>query len=118
MPLRSKAQSIAKKMRSSDGLAAPSTAPNMAINVSGWLQELGLERYEEAFRDNDVDGDVLPDLTAEDPIGHRPKLLAAIAAIGPDVSAVAVAMTPAPTLTSAPAAEPASSRAAPLSPWQ
>jgi SAM (Sterile alpha motif) domain-containing protein len=97
----------------------------MAINVSGWLQELGLERYEEAFRDNDVDGDVLPDRTAEDligigvtSIGHRTKLLAAIAAIGPDVSAVAVATTPAPTLTSAPAAEPASSRAAPLSPWQ
>jgi hypothetical protein len=117
-PPWSKAQSIANATRSSDGLAAPSTAPNMAINVSGWLQELGLERYEEAFRDNDVDGDVLPDLTAEDPIGHRPKLLAAIAAIGPDVSAVAVATTPAPTLTSAPAAEPASSRAAPLSPWQ
>jgi hypothetical protein len=96
MPLRSKAQSIAKKMRSSDGLAAPSTAPNMAINVSSWLQELGLERYEEAFLDNDVDGDVLPDLTAEDligigvtSIGHRRKLLAAIAAIGPDVSTVA-----------------------------
>jgi SAM (Sterile alpha motif) domain-containing protein len=69
------------------------------------------ERYEEAFRDNDVDGDVLPDLTAKNligigvtSIGHRRKLLATIAAIGPDVSAVAT--RPAPTETSAPAAKP------------
>jgi hypothetical protein len=38
----------------------------MAIDVASWLQQLGLERYEPAFRDNEVDGDVLPDLTAED----------------------------------------------------
>src|SRR5262249_46477967 len=46
------------------------------------------ERYEAAFRDNDVDAGVLPELTAEDliglgviSIGHRRKLLAAIAAL-------------------------------------
>ena len=38
----------------------------MAIDVAGWLRQLGLAQYEPAFRDNDVDGDVLPDLTAED----------------------------------------------------
>src|SRR5205823_3035858 len=60
----------------------------MAIDVASWLQQLGLAQYEPAFRDNEVDGDVLPDLTAEDliaigvtPVGHRRKLLSAIAAI-------------------------------------
>ena len=59
-------------------------APVMAIDVASWLQQLGLEQYEPAFRDNFVDGDVLPDLTAEDliaigvtPVGHRRKLLSA-----------------------------------------
>ena len=43
----------------------------MAIDVASWLQQLGLAQYEPAFRDNEVDGDVLPDLTADDLIGHR-----------------------------------------------
>ena len=34
----------------------------MAIDVASWLQQLGLAQYEPAFRDNEVDGDVLPDL--------------------------------------------------------
>src|SRR6478672_9122801 len=61
----------------------------MAIDVASWLQQLGLEQYEPAFRDNFVDGDVLPDLTADDliaigvtAVGHRRKLLSAIAALG------------------------------------
>ena len=61
------------------------------MDVWGWLRELGLERYERAFRDNDVDADVLPELTADDliglgvaSIGHRRKLLAAIAALRRD----------------------------------
>ena len=61
----------------------------MAIDVASWLQQLGLAQYASAFRDNEVDGDVLPDLTAEDLIaigvtlvGHRRKLLSAIAALG------------------------------------
>jgi SAM domain (Sterile alpha motif) len=32
----------------------------------GWLRSLGLERYEAAFRENEIDGTVLPSLTAED----------------------------------------------------
>src|ERR1700730_14550251 len=59
------------------------------MDVAAWLRGLGLEQYEPAFRDNFVDADVLPDLTAEDlvglgvtAIGHRRKLLAAIAALG------------------------------------
>ena len=59
------------------------------MDVAAWLRGLGLEQYEPAFRDNFVDAGVLPDLTAEDlvglgitAIGHRRKLLAAIAALG------------------------------------
>jgi class 3 adenylate cyclase/predicted ATPase len=58
------------------------------VNVGGWLNRLGLEQYERAFRENDVDAEVLPELTPEDlvglgvtSIGHRRKLLAAIAAL-------------------------------------
>ncbi len=58
------------------------------MDIGTWLRGLGLGQYEQAFRDNDIDGDVLPDLTADDlsgigvvSIGHRRKLLAAIAAL-------------------------------------
>ena len=36
------------------------------MDVADWLRALGLERYEAAFRENDVGADVLLDLTAED----------------------------------------------------
>lgn len=59
------------------------------MDIAVWLQNLGLERYAPAFRDNDVDGEVLPELTADDlisigvtSVGHRRKLLAAIASLG------------------------------------
>ncbi len=35
------------------------------MDIGGWLRSLGLERYEAAFRDNEVDATVLPNLTAE-----------------------------------------------------
>ena len=82
----------------------------MAIEVAGWLRQLGLEQYISTFRDNDVDGDVLPHLTAEDllgmgvtSIGHRRKILAAIAAIGAEAPALAgtAASASAPVSTSA-----------------
>jgi class 3 adenylate cyclase/tetratricopeptide (TPR) repeat protein len=51
-----------------------------------------MQQYEEAFRDNAIDPAVLPDLTADDLkdlgvslVGHRRKLLAAIAALRTDV---------------------------------
>jgi len=60
----------------------------MAESVSEWLKGLGLEQYAQAFRDNDIDRDVLPELTPDDliglgvgSIGHRRKLLAAIKAL-------------------------------------
>jgi hypothetical protein len=59
------------------------------MDVEVWLQGLGLERYITAFRDNEIDWEVLPRLTSEDlrgvgvtAIGHRRKLLDAIAALG------------------------------------
>lgn len=60
------------------------------MDIARWLEGLGLEQYERAFREGDVDAEVLPELTADDlialgvtSIGHRRKLLAAIAALRP-----------------------------------
>src|ERR1700733_969878 len=75
----------------------------MAIDVMSWLQQLGLEQYGPTFRDNFIDGDVLPELTDEDliglgvtAIGHRRKLLSAIAAIGAEAPARVTAPASAP----------------------
>ena len=64
------------------------------MDVGAWLRSLGLERYEAAFSDNEIDGTVLPSLTAEDLkdlgvgiVGHRRKLLDAIAALRAEVGA-------------------------------
>ena len=38
-------------------------------DITAWLSRLGLEQYEQAFRENDIDAEVLPELTAEDLIG-------------------------------------------------
>ena len=61
------------------------------MEVAVWLRGLGLARYEAAFRDNEIDWEALPKLTAEDlkDLGvvlgsHRRKLLDAIAALRSD----------------------------------
>src|ERR1700736_2670615 len=84
--------------------------PEMAIDVASWLQQLGLAQYEPAFRDNEVDGEILPELTGEDLIGlgvtligHRRKLLSAIAALGAAAPAAALTATPASVPPPAPA---------------
>jgi len=66
------------------------------MDLGGWLRSLGLEQYEAAFRANAIDDTVLPSLTAEDLkdlgvgiVGHRRKLLDAIAALRADASAKA-----------------------------
>jgi hypothetical protein len=51
------------------------------MDVGGWLRKLDLERYEAAFRENEINGRVPPDLTQGDFIGHRRMLLEAIAAL-------------------------------------
>jgi class 3 adenylate cyclase/predicted ATPase len=57
-------------------------------DITDWLRGLGLEQYAQAFHDNAIDHEILRDLTADDLIdlgvrlvGHRRKLLAAIAAL-------------------------------------
>ena len=76
------------------------------MDVAAWLQRLGLERYVPAFRDNDVDAEVLLRLTAEDlrelgvaSIGHRRRLLDAIAPLTEVVPRPTT--MPAPTVTAA-----------------
>jgi len=78
------------------------------MDIGGWLRELGLGQYEAAFRDNAVDSEILPNLTADDlkeigvgAVGHRRRLLQAIAALGPsgdssDPSPAPIAARPAP----------------------
>jgi class 3 adenylate cyclase len=60
----------------------------VSVDVAEWLSGLGLGQYAPAFAANDIDGEILPELTADDliglgvtSIGHRRKLLAAIAAL-------------------------------------
>jgi len=59
------------------------------VDIANWLRGLGLAQYAPAFRENAIDDAVLPSLTAEDLrdlgvtlIGHRRRLLDAIAALG------------------------------------
>ena len=75
------------------------------MDVATWLKNLGLGQYEAAFRNNAIDEEVLPKLTADDLkdigvaiVGHRRKMLSAIAELS--------ALSAAPTQVG-PAAEPA-----------
>src|SRR6201987_544513 len=61
------------------------------MDIVVWLRGLGLEKYEASFRENDIDETVLPSLTHENlkelgvaSLGHRVKLLDAIAALRSD----------------------------------
>src|SRR5437763_10857453 len=90
-------------------VAAPRTEDHR-MGVAAWLRGLGLGQYAPAFRDNDIDGDVLPDLTADDlisigvtSVGHRRKLLAAIAGLRAEPPSVA---QPAASAASAPTSPP------------
>lgn len=72
------------------------------MDVSAWLSAIGLGRYVPAFRENDVDSTVLRALTAEDlrelgvaSLGHRKRLLAAIAAL-PSTSGASAAIVAVP----------------------
>jgi class 3 adenylate cyclase len=80
------------------------------MDVAHWLRDLGLERYEAAFRANDVNAQLLPNLTADDlkdlgisSVGHRRQLLEAIAALGiKDPPAVDPNLPHSPTGTTGP----------------
>src|SRR6202051_2252005 len=73
------------------------------MDLRDWLRSLGRERYEVAFRENEIDETVLPNLTAEDLkdlgvgiVGHRRKILDAIGALRVDERKKASASTAAP----------------------
>src|SRR6516164_1826514 len=80
----------------------------IVMDVVVWLRSLGLGKYEAIFLENDIDETVLPNLTAEDlkelgvaSLGHRRKLLDAIAALpsgasgkAPSIDAAATSSAP------------------------
>ena len=58
------------------------------MDIGGWLRSLGLEKYEAAFRENEISEKVLLRLTGDDlkelgvnALGHRRTLLDAIATL-------------------------------------
>src|SRR6201987_4979628 len=72
------------------------------MDIGGWLRGLGLERYEQAFRENEIDLRVLPELTADDlkelgvaAIGHRRLMLKAIADLAASAGRTAAEDVPA-----------------------
>src|SRR5204862_6966165 len=73
------------------GAFAWGSRAGMVIDVAEWLRGVGLEQYAPAFADNDIDDSLLPQLTADDlialgitSVGHRRRLLTAIAALRGD----------------------------------
>src|SRR5215831_11436021 len=81
--------------------------------VTDWLEKLGMSEYAERFADNDIDFSILGDLTDQDlkdlgvaSLGHRRKILRAIAELDrPEATAAppaAVPPSPSPTPVAAP----------------
>ncbi|RWB92807.1 AAA family ATPase [Mesorhizobium sp.] len=62
------------------------------MDVAAWLRGLGLQQYEQAFRDNAIDAEVLPELTDADLeklgmlLGHRKRFRKAVVGLGPSSS--------------------------------
>ncbi|MHA1153158.1 MAG: AAA family ATPase, partial [Alphaproteobacteria bacterium] len=81
----------------------------MTSDIDHWMKGLGLSKYSEIFAENEVDLEVLPDLTEQDlkdlgiPLGHRKKLLKAIAALSEGAEQVGHAAKPAAASPPAPA---------------
>jgi class 3 adenylate cyclase len=80
------------------------------MDIAEWLRGLGLEQYTQTFRDNAIESALLPALTDAHlkelglPLGHRLKLLQAIAALRDAAAPVTPEPVP-PTPTPAPSAE-------------
>ena len=76
--------------------------------IADWLEKLGMSEYTQRFAENDIDIEVLSELTDADfdrlgvSIGHRRKLLKALAAAiqevdaAPPTSAIGAGLTPGP----------------------
>ena len=80
------------------------------MNVAQWLNAIDLGQYETVFREHEIDAGVLRDLVEADlekigvPLGHRKRLLKAIAALGTGETA-AKPPSPAPVPSPASVAE-------------
>ena len=81
--------------------------------VTDWLEKLGMSEYAEHFSENDIDFSILPELTDQDlekigvaSLGHRRKILKAIAALDGPVAAAPPAAARAPLSGPAPPAAP------------
>jgi class 3 adenylate cyclase len=75
------------------------------MDVDGWLRNLGLDKYEAAFRENGIDEQVLRHITAEGlreigvaTVGDRRKLLAAIAELAAPLPSAEPRPPPSPTV--------------------
>jgi SAM domain (Sterile alpha motif) len=76
--------------------------------IADWLEKLGMSEYAEHFAANDIDFTILPELTDQDlkelgiaSLGHRRKILRAIAELG-NGSAAPSKATPPPATPAAP----------------
>jgi class 3 adenylate cyclase len=80
------------------------------MDVAAWLRGLGLGQYEGAFRESEIEADVLPELTEADleklglPLGPRKRILKAIANLGDEDK------SPRPTRLARPSSEDAAER--------
>ena len=77
---------IASSAPRSRGRETYGSSRGLTMDVGEWLRSIGLGQYEAAFRDNEIDDDVLWKLTADDLkdlgvtiVGHRRKIMTAIA---------------------------------------
>jgi len=73
------------------------------MDIAEWLAVLGLQAYAQAFHDNHIDAETLPSLTMDDlrevgvaSVGHRRRILAAIASLEKAESRPGASATPAP----------------------
>jgi class 3 adenylate cyclase len=84
-----------------DPLIYGRTSTGVEMDVAAWLRSLGLEQYEPLLRENEIDQEVLPELTDADleklgvPMGHRKRLVRAIARLNAAEQAPAAASPPA-----------------------
>ena len=76
------------------------------MDVGKWLEDLGLGDYAPAFAENHIDDETLAELTGDDlkelgiaSLGHRKRLLAAIARLG---DGTAASPGPAPAVAACP----------------
>ena len=73
------------------------------MDVAAWLRGVGLPQYEQTFRDKAIDAEVLPQLTDEHlkelglPLGHRLRLLNAIATLNDSANNTALPTARGPT---------------------